>query len=309
MRHVAVAVLMALVGWPIVAGAQEAPQPATHPDVEWYEASYVKFKHEHFYEAERFLFEHWLPVEQAIGRETIIVEHRTGEWDFVIYFPIEGPGDLEQRTSPTWKRWHEAFVEREGEERAAEIMTRLDQMVARSENHLVERWLYRAAEREGESIGREAGDGPARQAIVQVLGDLEQAELGGDVESLVSLFTDDMIVVRSDQPDVVGKDAWRSLMESVFAEETVTAIELRSENTMVLGDWALDWGTYSETVAPAVGEPFEVSDDYVMILRREEGEWKIARLLPYRGIVPEEFLFTLKTAMELTGTARAEDGQ
>jgi hypothetical protein len=47
------AVLLALVGWPTAAGAQDAPQPATHPDVEWHEASYIKFEEADFYEAER----------------------------------------------------------------------------------------------------------------------------------------------------------------------------------------------------------------------------------------------------------------
>jgi hypothetical protein len=142
MRHIALAALLLVVVCPATARGQEASEQAKHPEVDWYEAWYVKFKHGAFYEAEGILHEHILPVELVIGRETVIVEHRTGEWDFVIYFPIEGPGELEQRTSPTWERWWTAFVELEGEERAGEISARLDELVVRSENHLVERWRY-----------------------------------------------------------------------------------------------------------------------------------------------------------------------
>jgi hypothetical protein len=142
MLRIALATLMLLGSWTVTSRAQEQSQSEPHADVDWYEAWYVKFKSVGFYEAERILRDHFVPVEQAIGRESIIIEYRTGHWDFVIYFPIDGPGDLEQRTSPTWELWWKILVEREGEEGAERIQARLDDLIADSENHLVERWRY-----------------------------------------------------------------------------------------------------------------------------------------------------------------------
>jgi hypothetical protein len=142
MFHIALAAFVVAAAWPSSVRAQAEPQLTEHPEVQWYEAWYVKFKNSDFYEAEKLIYEHLVPVELAISRPTLIMEHRTGEWDFVVYFPMEGPGDLEQRQSPAWKKWWKAFVELRGEERAEEITSRLGDLVVRDEHHLVEGWRH-----------------------------------------------------------------------------------------------------------------------------------------------------------------------
>ena len=79
---------------------------------------------------------------------------------------------------------------------------------------------------------------------------------------------------------VRGKEAIRSLYESVFDEYTVQGDGELLE-VEVAGDWAFYRTTYTLTATPkAGGEPIEDHGKCVVIVRREpDGSWKIARLI------------------------------
>ncbi|MHC4489424.1 MAG: YybH family protein [Planctomycetota bacterium] len=82
------------------------------------------------------------------------------------------------------------------------------------------------------------------------------------------------------QPAVVGKEAIRSLYQSVFEEFTVKGSGKLLE-VEAAGDRGYFWSTYTLTATPkAGGEPIEDGGKSVFIVRCQHGgSWKIAHLI------------------------------
>jgi len=137
-------------------------------------------------------------------------------------------------------------------------------------------------------------NGEAEQAVAQVLLDFERAELAQDLEAVASLFTEDMVLARSTLPDIVGREAFVSVMEEVYGEETVVGVEIATQGMVILGEWALSWGTDSVAVVPADGEPFSTKDDHVIVFHRQEEGWRISRFINSHGVLPMGLLLELE---------------
>jgi uncharacterized protein (TIGR02246 family) len=118
------------------------------------------------------------------------------------------------------------------------------------------------------------------RAIKQLAADWRSGWLTGDTGSLLSLYGDAPVLMPQDQPAVIGKDAIRSLYQSVLKE-----YDFQSEDTLkeveVSGDWGYFWSTYTLTATPkAGGKPIKSAGKSVFIVKREPGgAWKIARLI------------------------------
>jgi len=118
------------------------------------------------------------------------------------------------------------------------------------------------------------------EAIRQLAADWRSGWLTGDVDLLLSLYTDDPVLMPQDQPAVVGKDAIRPLYEAVLKE-----YDFQSEGTLkevvVSGDVGYFWSAYTLTATPkAGGQAIQSTGKTVSIVRRESGgAWKIARLI------------------------------
>jgi len=119
-----------------------------------------------------------------------------------------------------------------------------------------------------------------RDAIKQLTEDWSAGWRAGDVEALLSLYADEPVLMPQNQPAVVGKEAIRSLYQSVFEEFTVNG-EDRLMEVEVSGDWGYVWIAYTLTATPkAGGEPTEDQGKSVFIVRRQHDDsWKIARLI------------------------------
>jgi uncharacterized protein (TIGR02246 family) len=117
-------------------------------------------------------------------------------------------------------------------------------------------------------------------AIKQLAADWRSGWLTGDADLLLSLYGDDPVVMPQDQPSVIGKDAIRSIYQSVLKE-----FDFKSEGKLmeveVSGDWGYFWSTYTLTATPkAGGNPVKSTGKSVFIAKREPGgAWKIARLI------------------------------
>jgi uncharacterized protein (TIGR02246 family) len=136
--------------------------------------------------------------------------------------------------------------------------------------------------------------GEAKGVVAQVLRDFEKAELAEDAEAVASLFTQDMVLARSTLPDIVGREAWQSVMEEVYAEETVVGVEIVTHGTVILGEWAVTWGTDSIDVVDADGERFTAKDDHVIVFHNGGDGWKISRFINSLGVLPRGFLLELE---------------
>jgi hypothetical protein len=113
MRRV-IAGLMLLLVFPLAGGAQDLPTASQKPDSDWYEAFDIRFKLGQADEAIQIAVEHFVPVDQAMGREVIVFTHESGKWDATVYVPMEGPGDMAWDVTPSDEEWWAGLADQEG---------------------------------------------------------------------------------------------------------------------------------------------------------------------------------------------------
>jgi uncharacterized protein (TIGR02246 family) len=100
------------------------------------------------------------------------------------------------------------------------------------------------------------------------------ASKAGDIATVLSLMTDDVVfLVPGREP--FGKEAFAAVsdaMKNVRVEGKSDIRELR-----VLGDWAYIRNYIEMTVTPEHGQPMKRSGYTLTILRKESGQWRLAR--------------------------------
>lgn len=117
-------------------------------------------------------------------------------------------------------------------------------------------------------------------AIRQLAEEWRAGWLAGDAEALADLYADDPVLIPQNQPAVHGREAIRSLYESVFQECTIDGdgeiLEIH-----VADDWGYFWSTYTVTAIPkSGGEPIRDTGNSVFIVKRQDdGSWRIVRLI------------------------------
>jgi uncharacterized protein (TIGR02246 family) len=101
-----------------------------------------------------------------------------------------------------------------------------------------------------------------------------------DTEVLLSLFTDDPVLMPQGQPAVTGKNAIRTLYQTFFKEFTVKG-EGKVVEVEVSVDLGYFWNSYTLTATPkAGGEQIKAEGKTVFIVRRQNNNsWKISRLI------------------------------
>ena len=106
------------------------------------------------------------------------------------------------------------------------------------------------------------------------------AENGGDSATLVTLWTDDGVLMPAHAPAANGKEAIQGFYQARF-EQFTQELTVSSEELQVADQWAFDRGTYALTLSPkAGGEGTEDNGKYIVIVQRQpDGSWKFARLI------------------------------
>jgi ketosteroid isomerase-like protein len=105
-----------------------------------------------------------------------------------------------------------------------------------------------------------------------------------DIETLASLWTDDIIVLSPDSPPTIGKEAARAQLMQMKEQSRDLLIDdyrLDFKEVIITGDWAHEWGYFSGTVRPRVGGDSTTTGGKMMrVLRRQpDGSWKVARAM------------------------------
>ena len=114
-----------------------------------------------------------------------------------------------------------------------------------------------------------------------------------DLETIVSYYTDDVVVMLPNMPVVVGKDAARELNRSMWDTPGYSA-KWKPEKVEVAssGDMGYARGSYVLTINGANGVPVTDKGKYVEIWKKQaDGEWKCAvemfnSDLPAQGLEP-----------------------
>lgn len=106
------------------------------------------------------------------------------------------------------------------------------------------------------------------------------ANKAGDTDKVLSLMTDDVVFLVAGQPaSVMRKTDFAAAAQSQTGPDAPD-IDGSSEiqEIKVLGDWAFLWQKLSVTVAPpGYAEPTSRAGYTLTILRKNDGQWKLAR--------------------------------
>jgi uncharacterized protein (TIGR02246 family) len=128
----------------------------------------------------------------------------------------------------------------------------------------------------GAAKGQSASSGDA--AIKQVADAYVKATLAGDAKAIGALYREDAVEMPPNAPSVKGRAAIEQYYMKLFSCATkVGQFAITHLESRAVGDTGYDVGTYQQSMNPP-GQTTATSDTgkYVVILRRSEGDWKVA---------------------------------
>jgi len=114
------------------------------------------------------------------------------------------------------------------------------------------------------------------EAIKKITDDFNAAINAGDIDKLVSLYTDDAVRIPPNKPALIGKEAIRSMFQEQLDKFTVqnegVIVDLK-----VSGDLAFVRGSWTSINTPKTGgEPLKENGSFVSVFQKQpEGSWKV----------------------------------
>jgi ketosteroid isomerase-like protein len=118
----------------------------------------------------------------------------------------------------------------------------------------------------------------ARAVIAEQIARFISAFDGGDADTLLSIYSDDLVKLRQGAPDEPKVETARRLRESF--ERFHGHLQVENVETMVSGDLAFARGSFVVTLTPKDGgETQIVRRRYIEIWRRESGLWRVIRTM------------------------------
>ena len=120
-----------------------------------------------------------------------------------------------------------------------------------------------------------ADDPAARTAIEAQARRFSQAYMDGDIDTLVGIYTEDGIAAPGGRDFIQGRAALRQYWQ-LPEGRTVSHHKTTSEELIVSGDYAYDWGYYEGAAGPTGGEQRPFRGKYVIVWRRDaDGVWRM----------------------------------
>ena len=113
------------------------------------------------------------------------------------------------------------------------------------------------------------------RAIRELVDMWMEASRRGDVETVLSLMTDDIVFMTPGR-EPFGKEEFRAASEAMSGVEMDGSAEIRE--IRVLGDWAWIRNDIELTLTPPGGEPMHRAGYTLSILHKcGDGKWRLAR--------------------------------
>lgn len=105
-----------------------------------------------------------------------------------------------------------------------------------------------------------------------------------DIDTLITLITDDCILLPPGQEPIRGRDAiWKFMREQLPENQKyeITEYNQNFEEIKIIGDWAYEWATFHGTYHLKGGGPdlHERSRLFRILRRQSDGTWKVARAI------------------------------
>ncbi len=116
------------------------------------------------------------------------------------------------------------------------------------------------------------------QEIRQLVSTWREATKAGDVDTVLSLMSDDAVFLVTGQPIMRTEDF--AAAARVQSKEDAPRFDGTSEiqEVKVFGDWAFMWTKLTVVVTPpGGGESVKRSGNTLSILKKENGKWVLAR--------------------------------
>ena len=109
------------------------------------------------------------------------------------------------------------------------------------------------------------------------------ASKAGDVETFVSLFSDDAVLMAPNEPTLYGKAEVKEWIEEYFQHFNIVALTDTERETTVMDGWAMErWG-YMVAILPVNSAEFErIRDDgrwFIIWKRETDGAWKMSQVM------------------------------
>jgi len=115
-----------------------------------------------------------------------------------------------------------------------------------------------------------------REAVIAEFKDLIVVSESGDVEGYMNHLSEDVVMMYSGQPAIVGTAKIRSFITNFFENYKFEFNPWQSNEIQVMGDWALHRYSAIATITPkSGGESIKLDRKYIDILRKEAGSWKV----------------------------------
>ena len=117
--------------------------------------------------------------------------------------------------------------------------------------------------------------------IHRMLDDIAGSFKTGDMDKVLNVYADDVLVLGIEQPDVVGKEAWRKTLADQPKDVTIN-VRMDTKELEIAGDLAYERGSYTaEITSKATGALVQtVTNRHIHIFKRQpDGHWKTWRLM------------------------------
>jgi uncharacterized protein (TIGR02246 family) len=94
------------------------------------------------------------------------------------------------------------------------------------------------------------------------------------LEPLVALYAEDAVFLTGQGDRFTGKSAIRDIFKKAL-ETNKSNLTVRSVRSEVSDNLAYDSGEYHELITPIGGEKRELTGNYIIVFRKENGKWLI----------------------------------
>jgi uncharacterized protein (TIGR02246 family) len=124
-----------------------------------------------------------------------------------------------------------------------------------------------------------AASSPDERAIRETIQRIVAADNRRDLAGAVALYTADAILLPPGLPPISGESAIRERYRGLYSN-ALPSLEQHIEEIVVFKDHAFVRGVTSGLFPAGPNEPARaINDKFVMLLRREQHQWRIARLM------------------------------
>lgn len=125
-----------------------------------------------------------------------------------------------------------------------------------------------------------SGDVAADREAITALREREMTVFGsGNVEDMLSVFTDDLVIMPPNEPAVVGKEAARSWFQTMVQQFKIEGTYTSASDLTINGDWAFERVAFALKLTPTGGGAAveDVGKGFHVYRRQSDGSWKIAQ--------------------------------